>query len=163
MKYILGIIILITLSSCTIAFTPKEVVQGTNSQLPKSFDAKVAGLNVAKMKTIKLESVQVNEKDQRMYFNFISKIETPLKNFDCSKFRISAIPVLKDGVVLMTQGRAEDIQCGGIPVTDLVNFIKNSFFSQLEVETVKLEGMKKALAKKIYIEGNEIKVSWGIF
>lgn len=163
MKYFLGIIITVLLSSCTVSFTANDVIKGTNSQLPKSFDAKVAGLNIAKMKTIKLESVQVSEKDQRMYFTFVSKIETPIKNLDCSQFRISAVPVLKDGVVLMTQGRADDIQCAGIPVTDLVNFVKNNFFSQLEVETVKLEGMKKALAKKIYIEGNEIKVIWGLF
>lgn len=163
MKFLFSLAFLALLSSCTVSFTSSEVLEGTNKQLPKQFDAKVAGLNIATMKTLKLESVQINEKDQRMHFTFATKIETPIKNFDCSKFRVSAIPLLKDGVVLMTDGRAEDISCGGVPATDLINFIKDKFFSQLEIETVKLEGMKKSLAKKIYLEGNEIKVSWGIF
>lgn len=163
MKYLLGIIILFTLSSCVVSYNANEVLEGTNKQLPKEIGLDVAGLNLAKLKTFKLESVQINEQDQRMDFTFVSKIETPLKNFECKKFRVSAIPVLKDGVVLMTEGRAEDINCGGIPATDLVNLIKEKFFSELVIETVKLEGMKKSLAKKIYLEGNEIKVSWGIF
>ncbi len=152
-----------SLSSCIVSYTASEVLDGTNKQLPKEFNATIWSFKVAKMKTLKLESVQINEQDQRMHFTFVSKIETPLKNFECDKFRVSAIPVLKDGVVLMTEGRAEDINCGGIPATDLVNLIKDKFFSELVIETVKLEGMKKSLAKKLYLEGNEIKVSWGIF
>ena len=146
------------LSSCTVTYKISEVMSGTNKNLPRTFDYKIAKLNV-----YKLESVYLNEKDQRMFFTFKSKIENPLSDIECSSFKVSAKPVLKDGVVVMTEGRADDIKCGGIPVTSIINYIKDAFFSQVEIETVKLEGMKKALAKKIYIEGNEIKVSWGIF
>ena len=151
------------LAGCTVSYSVKDVMSGTNKNLPKSFDAKIAGMSVAKLHTFKLESVFLNEKDQRMIFTFKSKIENPIKDVDCSSFKVSAKPVLKNGVVVMTEGKADDIKCGGIPVTDLVNYIKDVFFSQIEIETVKLDGMKKALAKKIYIEDNEIKVSWGIF
>lgn len=163
MNYILTLTLFALLSSCTVSYTTRDVLEGTNKNLPKEFSANLMGFNVAKMKTLKLKSILINEKDQRMHFTFVSKIETPLKNFDCNKFTVSAIPVLKDGIVLMTQGRAEDINCGGIPATDLVNFIKDKFFSEVVIETVKLEGLKKSLAKNIYLEGNEIKVSWGVF
>ena len=158
MKIIIWIISIVMLAGCTVSYSVSDVMSGTNKNLPKIFDLKLAKLN-----TYKLESVFLNEKDQRMYFSFKSKLENPLSDIECSSFKVSAKPVLKNGVVVMTEGKADEIKCGGIPVTDLVNYIKDTFFSQLEIETVKLEGMKKALAKKIYIEGNEIKVSWGIF
>lgn len=158
MKLIIGILMLALLASCTVSYQVSDVISGTNRNLPKVVDAKLG-----KLHTYKLESVYLNEKDQRMHFTFKSKIETAITDFECSSFKVSAVPVLRDGIVYMTDGKAEDIKCGMLPVTDIVNLAKELFFKNVEIETVKLEGMKKALAKKIYIEGNEIKVSWGIF
>ncbi len=157
MKIIIGIITLVLLAGCTVTYTAKDVISGTNRNLPKKIDLKVATLI-----TKSLKSINFDEKEQRLIFVFEAKVENKIKDFDCKAFKLSAKPVLKEGKVFMTEARAEDINCT-LPLTDAINVLKDTFFSNLEVETVQLEGMKKALAKKIYIEGNEIKVSWGIF
>lgn len=157
MKVIIGLILIFILSACTVTYTASDVISSTNKKLPKKFDLKIATLI-----TESLNSVRFDEKEQRLIFEFKAKVENSLKDLNCNAFKLSAKPVLKDGKVFMTETRAEDINCT-LALTGAINLIKDTFFSNLEVETVQLEGMKKALAKKIYIEGNEIKVNWGIF
>jgi hypothetical protein len=149
-------LIAIIATSCSVNYTATQIKDGVNKELPKIFDLKLANLNINK-----LQKVTLNDADQRIYFTFESKITSKLMDFDCKQFRLSAKPALKDGKIIMTDIRADDINCGGIPLTDITNWIKNRFLTEIDV--VKLSGMEKHVVKKIYIKDQEIKVKINIF
>lgn len=149
------IFIAFALAACSVSYKASDMQKSINKSLPKKVDMKVATLNVKSMKTLKLY-----EKDQRMSFSFDCVLENKLKDLECSAFRISAKPMLKGDKIILTDIRADDVNCG-IPVTGLINAVKDYFFK--EVDVVELSGMKKALVQGVYIKGDEVVVKVGLF
>lgn len=146
----------IALSSCTISYKAGEIKQKVNYGLPQNIDLKVAKLNVNS-----LSKVRMHDNEQRIYFEFDCKVSTIFKTFECRTFKLSAKPILENGKIIMTDFKADDINCGGIPLTDLINWVKNYFLKEIDV--VQLTGMKRRMVKKVYIEGESVMVRWGIF
>lgn len=155
MRKLVLLVVLVTLSACSVSYKAGDMHKSINQNLPKKIDLKVADFSVKSLKSLKLD-----EKEQRIYFAFDCQVETRLGDAACKAFRISAKPALKDGKIIMTDIRADDLNCV-IPLTDFANWVKNRFLT--EVDVVQLSGIKKAVVKGVYIKGEEIVVKVGIF